>query len=57
MIMASAIQDFNQSPSEDLLDTLSRDQLLELASHYEIGLTVHVKRLKGNIKDIMKSAL
>ena len=57
VIMASDIQEFIQSPSEDLLDTLSRDQLLELASHYEIGLTVHDKRLKGNIKDIMKSAL
>lgn len=55
--MTSNIEEFIRNPSEDLLNDYSKDQLLALASHYNIGLTVADKRLKESLKSILISAL
>lgn len=48
--MASAETDeFLKSPSDCLLNLLSKDQLIEVATHYNVGLTAYDKRLKESI--------
>lgn len=53
--MASKIGEFISAPSESLLNNLTKDQLVELAGHYEINLVSQDKRLKDNIKFLIKS--
>ncbi|XP_057193623.1 uncharacterized protein LOC130556536 [Triplophysa rosa] len=55
--MTSNIEEFIRNPSEDLLSECSKDQLLALASHYHVGLSVADKRLKESLKSILISAL
>ncbi len=55
--MASKVEEFIGAPSEELLNDLTKDQLLELASHYEIHLISQDKRLKDNIKTLIKTEL
>ncbi len=49
--MASKVEEFIGAPSEELLNDLTKDQLLELAGHYEINLISQDKRLKDNITE------
>ncbi len=44
--MTSNIEEFISNPSENLLNEYSKDQLLALANHYDVGLSVGDKRLK-----------
>ena len=44
----AAIYDFISAPSEELLDQLTKEQLLSLASHYDIEIASGDKRLKNN---------
>lgn len=46
---------FVQSPSEELFNSLHKEQLLELAKHYDVDLGW--KRLKREIKEVLKSVL
>ncbi len=55
--MASKVEEFIGAPSEELLNDLTKDQLLELVSHYEINLISQDKRLKDNIKTLIKTEL
>ncbi len=55
--MATVVEAFVQTPSDGLLDTMTKEQLLELALHYEIELTALQKRSKEGIKQIIKATL
>lgn len=55
--MATELDLFYKSPSEELFDNLTKDQLLEVADKYEIPLTTKDKQLKKNIAVIVKAAL
>ena len=51
----SAVDKFLQSPSEDLLDLLTKDQLLKVAAHYDVE--VSGKLLKDCVYDTVKDSL
>lgn len=55
--MASKIEEFVSAPSEDLLNDFTKEQLIELAGHYEINLVSQDKRLKDNVKLLLKTEL
>lgn len=55
--MTSKIEEFISAPSETLLNNLTKDQLVELAGHFEINLLSQDKRLKDNIKLLIKTEL
>lgn len=55
--MTSNIDEFVRNPSEDILNEFSKDQLLALANHYNVELSVADKRLKESLKSILISAL
>lgn len=55
--MASKVEEFISAPSESLLNDLTKDQLVELAGYYEINLVSQDKRLKDNIKSLVKTEL
>ncbi|KAI2664007.1 hypothetical protein H4Q32_002120 [Labeo rohita] len=55
--MTSKIEEFVTAPSEDLLNNFTKDQLIELAGHYEINLVSQDKRLKDNVKLLIKTEL
>lgn len=53
--MASLVDRFVAEPSKALFDTLTKDQLIQLAGHYDIDLPS--KKYKEDIKKTVKSAL
>lgn len=53
----ASVEEFIKTPSDDLLDDFSKDQLLEVADHYEITLSAQDKRLKDTIKTVIKTEL
>ena len=53
--MASVVEDFLSSPSEELLEQCTKDQLLKIAEHFQIE--VLDKKLKDTIKKTVKSKL
>lgn len=55
--MTSNIEEFICSPSEDLLNEFSKDQLLALASHYNVVISVADKRLRESLKSFLITAL
>ncbi len=55
--MASKVEEFISAPSQDLLNDLTKDQLVELAGHYKSNLVSQDKRLKDNIKSLVKMEL
>lgn len=55
--MASKVETFVSAPSEDLLNDLTKDQLIELADHYEINLSSQDKRVKDDVKLLIKTEL
>lgn len=48
---------FTSKPSRDLLEALSKDQLLKLASHYDIEIINSERYFKDNIKRIPPGSL
>ncbi len=55
--MTSNIEVFISNPSEYLLNEYMKDQLLALANHYVVSLSVVDKRLKEILKSILIFAL
>ncbi len=55
--MASKVEEFISAPCEDLLNDLTKDQLVELAGYYKINLVSKDKRLKDNIISLVKTEL
>ncbi len=55
--MASKVEEFVSAPCEDLLNDLTKDQLVELAGYYKINLVSQDKRLKDNIISLVKTEL
>ncbi len=53
--MATELDLLYKSPSEELFDNLTKDQLLEVADKYDIPLTTKDKQLKRTV--IVKAAL
>ncbi len=53
----ASLEDFLKEPSDELLELFTKDQLLQLASHYDITITSSEKRLKDSIKDIIRYVL
>lgn len=49
------VEEFVASPSEDVLDLCTKDQLLKIAEHYKIDVGCNV--LKERVKAILKSNL
>lgn len=54
-VMAT-VDAFVQSPSEDFLNSCTREQLLKLAEHYDVDVG-DKRRLKDEIKGVLKAAL
>lgn len=55
--MAEKIDDFISHPSEELLEQFTKDQLLKLASNYDIEVTSSERRLKDSVKEALKAIL
>ncbi len=55
--MASKVEEFISAPSQDSLNDLTKDQLVELAGYYKINLVSQDKCLKDNIKSLVKMEL
>ncbi len=55
--MAPKVEEFISAPSQELLNDLTKDQLVELPGHYKINLVIQDKRLKDNIKSLVKMEL
>lgn len=53
----ASLEDFLNEPSEELLEFFTKDQLLQLASHYDIPITSSEKRLKDSVREIIRSVL
>ena len=53
----AALNDFSSAPSEELLCQLTKEQLLNLASHYDIEIASSDKHLKDSIRDALKTIL
>lgn len=49
--------EFFENPSEQILNLLTKDQLIEVATHYGISLSTNDKKLKENIRIVVKTAL
>lgn len=50
------MEEFIATPSLQLLDKLSKEQLLQVAEHFSV-VVVGDKRIKGNIKNAIKEEL
>ena len=53
----AAIDDFISAPSEVLLYQLTKEQLLSLASHYDIEIASGDKRLEDSLREALKASL
>lgn len=53
--MASVVDEFIESPSEEILNQCTKDQLLKIADHYKIEISA--TRLKDSVKSILKANL
>ncbi len=53
----ATIEDFLKEPPDELLELFTKDQLLQLVSHYNITITSSEKHLKDSIKDIIRNVL
>lgn len=53
----ASLEDFVKEPSEELLELFTKDQLLQLASHYDITITSKEKQLKDSVKEIIRNVL
>ncbi len=51
------ISEFIENPSEHVLNLLTKDQLIEIATHYDIVLSTNDKKIKDNIQTVVKVAL
>lgn len=55
--MASTLEKFVDSPSDEIFDSLSKEQLLQLAETYKIDVSAADKRLKETIKSSLRASL
>lgn len=55
--MSSLVEEFVVSPSEDLLEKLTKDQLCEIVHHYELIITSQEKKLKETLVIAVKNQL
>jgi len=55
--MASNVEDFLKAPSEETLEKCTKEQLLLIASHYDIELTTADKKLKESVLKNVKGTL
>lgn len=53
----ATLDDFISAPSEELLEQFTKDQLLRLASYYDLEIASSEKRLKESIREALKSML
>lgn len=51
--MANIVEQFSQSPSDELLEQCTKDQLMKIAQHYSVE--VEPKHTKENLKSIIKA--
>jgi len=51
------ISGFIENPSEQGLNLLTKDQLIEVAVHYDVSLSTNAKKLKESIRTVLKVAL
>jgi len=49
------VEDFVASPSEELLDNCTKEQLIKIAEHYAIEIDSNDKKLKENLKAVLKA--
>lgn len=55
--MASGLKNFYDCPSEEIFDSLSKEQLLQLAETYKVDISAADKRLKETIKMSLRGSL
>lgn len=55
--MASVVDVFQESPSEELLSLYTKEQLLQIAEFYKIEITSKDRNLKETLRSILKSNL
>lgn len=53
--MANIVAEFIQSPTDELLDQCTKEQLVKIAQHYSVE--VDLKHTKDNLKNIMEANL
>lgn len=51
------ISEFIESPSEQVLNLLTKDQLTDIAMYYGVSLSTNDKKLKENIRTVLKIEL
>lgn len=57
ILVMSIAQEFAENPSVEAFNNLKKEQLLELATYYEIELSASEKRLKDSIKTVLLPVL
>ncbi len=55
--MSSVIEDFFVCPSEALLESCTKEQLVQIAERFSVDLTSQAKRLKETIVTTLKRSL
>ncbi|XP_073809789.1 uncharacterized protein [Danio rerio] len=55
--MASVVDTFRESPSEELLLSCTKEQLLQIAESYEIEIAPRYKTLKETLRNVLKGYL
>ena len=55
MVLTNVVEDFIQSPTDELLEQCTKEQLMKIAQYY--SAEVEPKRTKENLKSIIKASL
>ncbi|KAL1276791.1 hypothetical protein QQF64_036414 [Cirrhinus molitorella] len=55
--MSSLIEDFFTFPSEILLERCTKEELLQVAEHFDVEVTSNDKKLKETLLKVVKDAL
>ena len=55
--MSFNMEEFVAQPSEEILKTCTKEQLLQIAEHYEIELTSQIKKAKATVYEAVKDFL
>ena len=55
--MSFNMEEFVAQPSEEMLNTCTKEQLMQIAEHYEIELTSQIKKTKATVYETIKNLL
>ena len=55
--MSFNMEEFVAQPSDEMLNTCTKEQLMQIAEHYEIELTSQIKKTKATVYETIKNLL